>query len=316
MPAVSAPRQPVGTGFALRYPLPWTDLAAIVRAAEAAGYGSVFLPEIAGRDALVTLGALAGETRDLFLGTGILPISSRTTVLTAMAAATVHERSGGRLVLGLGTGGLGRGALPLLREEVLGLRTLLEGGSLQREGETLRLSLDPGSPVPIWVSALGPKAMRLAGEVADGVLMNWCPPERVPAAREAVAGGAEAAGRDPSAIAVAVYVRAWVGEDKASAMPALKAAVAQYASYPAYARQFDEVGLGSEAAAAAAAHRAGRTQDVPESLVRAVCAVGDAARARIEAYREAGADLPVVYPVASGPAAASIERTLSALAPA
>ena len=316
MPVVTVPRQPVGTAFALRDPLPWPDLAAIVRAAEQAGYASAFLPEIAGRDALVTLGALAGETRDLLLGTGILPIASRTTMLTAMGAATVQERSGGRLILGLGTGGLGRGALARLREEVLALRALFEDGSLEREDRTLRLSLLPRSPVPIWISALGPKAMRLAGEVADGVLLNWCPPERVVSARRAVVEGAEAAHRDPAAVTVAVYVRAWVGKDEAGAMLALKAAAAQYASYPAYARQFDEVGLGPQAAAAAAARRAGRIEDVPEALVRAVCAVGGAARERIEAYGEAGTDLPVVYPVAAGPVAASIERTLSALAPA
>jgi hypothetical protein len=97
-------------------------------------------------------------------------------------------------------------------------------------------------------------------------------------------------------------------------MPALKAAAAQYASYPAYARQFEEVGLGPEAEAAAAAQRAGRIHEVPVALVHAVCAVGEAARDRVEAYRDAGADLVVVYPVAAGPTAVSIERTLSALA--
>lgn len=316
MPAVTEPRQPTGTAFALRDPLAWSDLEAIVRAAEQAGYAALFLPEIAGRDALVTLGALAGATRDLALGTGILPISARTTLLTAMGAATVHERSGARLVLGLGTGGLRRGALERLREEVMALRTLLEGGSLERDGDSLRLSLAPGSAVPIWISALGPKAMRLAGEVADGVLLNWCPPERVALARRVIAEGAEAAGRDPAAIVVGVYVRAWVGEDEDGAMTSLKAAAAQYSSFPAYARQFEDVGLGPAAAAAAQAQRAGRLEDVPEELVRAVCAVGDVASARVRGFRDAGADLPVVYPVASGPGPDSIERTLSALAPA
>src|SRR3990172_12794773 len=127
MPAVTEPRQPAAMGFALRDALPWADLAGVVRASEQAGYAALFLPEIAGRDALVTLGALAGETRDLHLATGILPIASRTTLLTAMGAATVHERSGGRLLLGLGTGGIGRGALDRLREEIAGLRALFAG---------------------------------------------------------------------------------------------------------------------------------------------------------------------------------------------
>jgi alkanesulfonate monooxygenase SsuD/methylene tetrahydromethanopterin reductase-like flavin-dependent oxidoreductase (luciferase family) len=309
-------RRPSGTAFALRDPLPWGDLSAIVRAAEAAGYTALFLPEITGRDALVTLGTLAGETRDLVLATGIVPMGSRTPLLTAMAAATVHERSGGRLVLGLGTGAAGPGALGRLRETILGLRALLAGEAFERLGEAVQLSLDPGSPVPLWISALGPKAMRLAGEVADGVLLNWCPPERVAFARERVAEGAAARGRDPAEVTCSVYVRSWVGGDEGAAMPALQAAAGQYASYPAYARQFDEVGLGEEARAAAEAHRADRPEEVPHALVRAVCAIGEAAPARIAAYREAGADLPVVYPVPVGEPSASIERTLLALAPA
>ncbi len=84
--------------------MPWKELAGIVRDVEPAGYTAVFLPEITGRDALVTLGMFAGETRHLLLGTGVLPMRSRTPLLTAMGAATVHERSGGRLILGLGTG--------------------------------------------------------------------------------------------------------------------------------------------------------------------------------------------------------------------
>jgi alkanesulfonate monooxygenase SsuD/methylene tetrahydromethanopterin reductase-like flavin-dependent oxidoreductase (luciferase family) len=157
--------------------------------------------------------------------------------------------------------------------------------------------------------------MRLAGEIADGVILNWCPPERVPFARARIAEGAEAAERDPASVMVAVYVRAWVGPDETEAMSALRAMAGQYASYRAYRRQFDEVGLGPQAAVAGQAHRAGRPEDVPEVLVRAVCAVGGEARDRVEAFREAGADLPIVYPVATPDPAASIETTLRALAP-
>jgi alkanesulfonate monooxygenase SsuD/methylene tetrahydromethanopterin reductase-like flavin-dependent oxidoreductase (luciferase family) len=308
-------RQPSGTAFALRDPLPWKDLSAIVRAGEVAGYTALFLPEITGRDALVTLGALAGETRDLHLGTGVVPMRSRELLLTAMAAATVHELSAGRLVLGLGTGAAGPGALAELRETVLALRALLSGEGFERRGERVRLSIDPGSPVPIWIAALGPRAMHLAGEVADGVLLNWCPPERVAFARARIAEGAAAWGRDPQEVAVAVYVRAWVHEVEGVTPLELRAAAGQYASYPAYARQFEEVGLGAEASAAVLAHRADRPEDVPEALVRAVCAVGPDAAERLAAYGAAGADLPVVYPVAVGEPAPSIERTLLALAP-
>jgi 5,10-methylenetetrahydromethanopterin reductase len=312
---VAGLRQPTGTAFALRDPLAWTDLAAIVRAAEAAGYAALFLPEITGRDALVTLGSLAGETRDLWLGTGVVPMRSRTRFLLGMAAATVQERSGGRLLLGVGTGDAGRGALDELRETILDLRAAFAGRPLGRGDGRARLRLDPGSPVPIWISALGPRAMRLAGELADGVLLNWCTPERVAFARARVAEGAERSGRDPGEVAVGVYVRSWAGEDPARAMAAVKRDAGTYASIPAYASQFAQMGLGREAASAAQAVREGRADEVPDALVGAVCAVGDGASGRIEAYRSAGADLPVVYPVAAGDLAPSVERTLVALAP-
>ena len=312
---MSGQRQPSGLAFSIRDPLPWNDVAGIVRAAEDAGYLAVFLPEITGRDALVTLGALAGETRDLLLGTGVLPMRSRTPLLTAMGAVTVDERSGGRLILGVGPGSVERGALDELAQLVGTLRSLFAGGTIERRGRPVGLALLSGTQIPIWISAMGPKMMRLAGEIADGALLNWCSPERVAFAKARIAEGAEAAGRDPAAIALGVYVRSWVGRDAGAAMTVLWSAAGEYASYPAYARQFEQLGLGTEAGAAAAAHRAGRPEDVPEVLVRAVSAFGDRAPARIAEFREAGADLVVVYPVPVGEPAASIEATLLALAP-
>lgn len=308
-------RQPSGLAFALRDPLPWEDLAGIVLAAENAGYRALFLPEITGRDALVTLGALAGDTRHLLLGTGVLPMRSRTPMLTAMGAATVDERSGGRLILGLGPGAVARGALDELAGLVRTLRSLFAGETIERRGRTVGLSLLPSRDIPIWISAMGPKAMRLAGSIADGALLNWCSPERAAFARARIAEGAEAAGRDPAEISLGVYVRSWVGQDVEAAMTVLRSAAGEYASYPAYARQFEQLGLGTEATTAAAAHRAGRPENVPEVLVRAVSAVGDQAPARIAEFREAGADLIVVYPIPVGEPAVSIEATLLALAP-
>jgi alkanesulfonate monooxygenase SsuD/methylene tetrahydromethanopterin reductase-like flavin-dependent oxidoreductase (luciferase family) len=307
-------RQPDTTAFAIRDPLPWDEVRAIVRAAEVAGYAALFLPEITSRDALVALGALAGETEALRLGTGVVPMRSRTPLLLAMAAATVQERSGGRLVLGLGTGNVAAGALEELGRTVSTVRALLRGDAVERGAGTVALGLRP-TPPPLWIAALGPRTMRLAGALADGVLLNWCPPERVAFARARVAEGAAGAGRDPAGVTIAVYVRAWAGPDEAEAMPALRAAAGEYAGYPAYARQFEETGLGPQARAAAAAHRAGRLEEVPDALVRAVCAVGEGAADRLAEYRSAGA-LPVVYPVPVGDPATSIERTLLVLAPA
>lgn len=291
----------------------------IVQTAEQAGYEALFVPESSGREAFSTLAGLSGHTGALLLGTGIVTIVARRLSTTAMAAATLYEISGGRLVLGLGTGPVGPGVLDSLREYVTLLRSALAGEEVETpENDRFRLSFHPGrEAVPIWLAALNPRAMRLAGEVADGVLLNWCPPERVAFARERIREGAEAAGRDPASVTLAVYVRACVGQEKGAAMAALAAMAAQYASYPAYRRQFEAVGLGEQAGAAAEALAAGKPDRVPEELIRRVCLTGEAteARAGLRAYADAGADLPVVYPVATRDALSSILGTAFALAP-
>ena len=196
-------RQPTGTAFTIRDPLPWPDVAAIAREGEALGYAAVFLPEIGARDTLATLMGLAGETSALLLGTGVIPMAARTSKLAAMAAATVQERSGGRHILGVGTGGAAPGALDRLRTYVEEIRDLIGGSA---PGAALRLPLP--APVPIWIAALGPRATRLAGEIADGVILNWCTPDRVAEARDAIRSAAGEAGRDPDAVTISVYVRA------------------------------------------------------------------------------------------------------------
>jgi alkanesulfonate monooxygenase SsuD/methylene tetrahydromethanopterin reductase-like flavin-dependent oxidoreductase (luciferase family) len=311
---VSGERQPRGVGFALRDPFPWAELAALARAGEEGGYAALFLPEITSRDTLAAITGLASET-SLFLGTGVVPLPSRTPQLLAMAAATAQERSGGRLVLGLGTGPSGPGALARLRATVNALRALFVEGVADLDGRRLELSLVPERPPQLWIAALGPRAVRTAGAVADGVLLNWCTPERVARALVEVREGAEEAGRDPSTVTIAVYVRASVGDEAGPGLA--RRAAGEYASYPAYARQFAAIGLEEEAVRAAQAHRDRRPDEVPDALVHAVCLLGDAAeaRARLRAYAEAGAALPVVYPLTGGADVGSALATLTALAP-
>jgi 5,10-methylenetetrahydromethanopterin reductase len=305
-----------GTAFALRDPYPWGHLAGLARIGESLGYRAMFMPEVGSRDVLAALTGIAGETGGLLLGSGVLPLPGRSPRLLAQAAATAQERSNGRLILGIGTGPAARGALDRLRGTVAMLREAFAGEmATTPEGEPFRLALVPASPPPIWIAALGPRAMRLAGAVGDGVLLNWCTPERVARAREELAEG----GRDPAEVTVGVYVRACMHADSEAAWLAVSAAAAQYASYPAYAQQFARMGLGEEAGRAAAAHAAARPADVPEAFVRGVAAIGDpaAARARLEEYRSAGADLVVVYPVVvpGSTLARGALTTLEALAP-
>jgi alkanesulfonate monooxygenase SsuD/methylene tetrahydromethanopterin reductase-like flavin-dependent oxidoreductase (luciferase family) len=288
MPAVTELRQPRGTAFTIRDPLPWDEVATIAREGERLGYEGVFLPETGVRDTLATLTGLAGETSTLLLGTGVIPMRARTADLAAPAAATVQERSGGRHILGVGTGGSAKGALERMRAYVETIRELLDEAALNLP-----------APVPVWIAALGPKATRLAGEIADGVILNWSTPERVAEAREAIRDAAIAVGRDPGAVTISVYVRA-AFSDRAD--EALLAAASEYTSYASYARQFRAMGV----------------EPTAEAAIEAVCLRGDlnSARDRLETYRDAGADLPVVYPVlAAGETAETSLLVLRALAP-
>ena len=284
---MTALRQPKGTAFTIR-DLPWSEVAPIAREGEALGYGQVFLPETGTRDTLATLVGISGETETLGLGTGVIPMGARTSKLAAMAAATVQEHSGGRLVLGVGTGGSFPGALDQLRTYVAEIREHLSASPLPM-----------AAPVPLWIAALGPKAVELAGEIADGVILNWCTPERVGEARDAIRASAQATGRDPDTVTISVYVRASFSD---RAHEALHAAAGEYASYPSYARQFRAMGI----------------EPTAEAVVEAICLRDDPARARdrLDAYRVAGADLPVVYPVlAPGETAQASIATLTPLAP-
>jgi 5,10-methylenetetrahydromethanopterin reductase len=172
-------------------------------------------------------------------------------------------------------------------------------------------------PPPIWLAALGDRMMALAGRMADGVLLNWCPPERVASARSVLDEAAEGAGRDRSEVMVAVYVRACLGVEEEHALPPLQAMTGLYASIPHYRRQMEAVGLGDEAEAAARAFAADRPQDVPVDLVRALTIVGgrEEALRRFDAYRRAGADLVLLYPVAALDPFSSVLGTVMAAAP-
>lgn len=282
---------------ALREPLPWPELLGLVRTAEETGYEAVFVPEVGHREAFSQLAAMATSTSRLRLASGVVSLESRTPQATAAAALTVHELSGGRHVLGVGAGHRS-------------LSELLAYDSQLRQALTAH-ALGPAPPV--WFAALGDRVVEAAAERADGVLLNWCTPERVADAVQAVRR------RDPQRpFTVGVYVRCCLtGVADDAPLEALRLAAATYASLPHYRRQFEAMGLGDGAAAAARALADGDVTAVPESFVDALCVRGgrDAFRERALAFARAGADVVVVYPVAARDAASSLLATLLAAAP-
>lgn len=313
------------------------DYQELARQAEEKGYETVWMPEGAGRDSLTTLATMALNTETITLGTGILAVFARTPTNTAMGAAGMAAVSGGRFVLGLGVGHRptveGRDGIPFkqpmtrLRETIEIVRDLLAGQEVSYPGKQFKIasaSLGEAAPtkkVPIYVAALGPQMLELAGELADGVLMNWTAASFIPQAVAHVKRGADKAGRDISEIDIAGYVRVSVGVDLEASRAELRGQIARYASNTFYRNFFAETGFEKEMAEAGKALAAGDLAKASEAITQEmqdeVALVGTPGHCRegLEKRRAAGLQLPVVAPFAVGDNKISHRLTIDAMAP-
>lgn len=301
-----------------------SDLCALARAADDAGYGSIWSPEVGSRDAVVLSALYGANTRRATVGTGVVPVFSRKVTSLSLAAAAAAEASDGRFILGLGTGHRfpteawyeSRWKRPRthMREVIDVLRRIFAGERVSHNGSVridgFHLGTSPPA-IPIYVGGLTPATLRMAGEVADGVILNWLPAEGIEKAALLVREAAADAGRR---VRVVAYVRTAVIDEPAQehdARVALREQTYAYLSLPAYGNSLRQVGFGRELDDMAA----GRERAV-DTLVDAVCAWGDPAKARetIETYIQAGIDSVIVYPVPFGDdPAASILRTIRSL---
>lgn len=207
------------------------DMVKLARAAERAGIDTICMPENAaieeGWDAFVPLAAIALATRTVRLSTSIVSIYTRTPLVVAKTVAALDQISRGRMVLGLGRGlppalaaeGIaGERPLTRMREFVEIVRLLLASGRGPYTGTTLRLGpeLQLGfrprrRAIPIYLAAAGPRMLRLAGAIADGVYLPTIAgrmPHFLEEAAAAVEEGARSAGRDPRSVKIirSVYV--------------------------------------------------------------------------------------------------------------
>ena len=294
-----------------------TEAIALCKEAEELGYSDAWSAEVGGPDGFASLAALAGSTTALRLGTAIVPVFTRPPALMAMAAATVAHLSGGRFVLGLGTssdvivsswmGGSFDRPLQRLREYVEVLREILAGKKVSYDGDTVslhgfRLQIDPGSPPPIYVAALGPKACRLAGEVADGVIFFMKSAAGVRQALDWVAAGARNAGRDPATLDCVIRLPVAVDEDEEVLRFMARRLITTYAAVDVYNRSLSAQGFSAEAEAVRKAWQAGERDEanaaVSEEMIDELLITGDrdTCRARLGEFRDAGVKTPVILP--------------------
>lgn len=302
------------------------EMARLARLAEEHGYDSVWMAETRiTRDAFVPLAAMAAATERILLGTAIVNVYTRNVTVLAISFNSLRELAPGRIVAGLGAGspailaqqGISF-ARPLtrVREATDVLRRLLRGEAVERDGETMSLAgarLEDmlssggdalaGGEIPVYHGATGPRAVELAGEVADGVIFNIClPTAYVVRSLDRIAAGAARAGRPAADVDVTMALVVSMDDDGRRARDRVRPFVGLYLSvFPNIAR---ETGLPDALVARvrtaferdgvdAAARLVG--DDVLAELV--VAGTPAECQARIDAYRAAGVGTPLLIPV-------------------
>ena len=245
---------PLGLSIASHSGLPPAKVGALAGAAELAGFSAVFVAEGHG-DALALCHPVAAATRHARVGTAITNAALRPPVLAAKTAAQLDQASDGRFILGLGVAnsvmnerfGIAPFAPQAMIEEYAAVvRAVLAGSPTGYDGQVFRVSMVPlDSPplraeLPIYLAALGPRMLELAGRIADGVILNLMTPAQVGAAVSVVRASAKAAGRDPESVEIACVVHCCLGSDGLAATAA-RAAVLRYVMHPAAPRLFAQL---------------------------------------------------------------------------
>jgi F420-dependent oxidoreductase-like protein len=303
-----------------------------VRLAEQLGYHSVYTTHLAGRDSLTTLTAYARETEHIRVGTGVLPIYSRTPVATAQQAVAVDDMSGGRLVLGIGVSHqvtvenwygdhIGK-PVSEMREYVRILRALFSREDPPQDTQKWRtrfhfMGVEPRADLPIYIAGLSPKMLELAGEYADGVVLWLCTPDYI---REVVVShvreGRRKAGKDLSGFDIVAAIPTAVTDEVDGARATLRADLSPYFLLPFYRKMIERSGYEADVRMFDEAMERGDTSDaaaaISDGFLENLAAIGppDLAAAAVERYREAGATSPCIGAIPG----TDFEEALEALA--
>ena len=299
-----------------------SELKEYGRIAEDAGFESLWVTErYFHEETFSLLGFLAAATRRIKLGVGVVNPYTRHPALLAMASATLDRISDGRFLLGLGRSEKpviqGKMHIPYgdsraaLEESVTTIRSLLAGervttaaGRFKLNG--VKLATTPiQQKLPIYVAAIGQKGLRLAGAIADGVLLNaYVPPTYVRYAVEEVRNAAKGAGRDPQAIDIACMLVVRLTDDPQSLIPILKQRIVRLLDEP-YVGEillekggFDPAILTPLRTTVQKDGEKAAVHFITDDMVEAFYLIGPAVRCkeRIAAYRQAGVDLPLLLP--------------------
>jgi F420-dependent oxidoreductase-like protein len=269
------------------------DFVDQARQASAAGVQHVWVAQQFDHDAITLAGLIGAAVPGLGVGTFVVPINPRHPLVVASQAQTAQAASHGNFSLGLGLGAHGPerqafgtawpNTVERLREHLGVLRSIIDTGAVDFHGDEFTaapewpVTLAGGTPLPVYVAAMGPKALQVTGELADGTLPYLAGPRTIAEFIEpTIAKAAADVGRPRPRIIAAVPVL--VTDDLASGRAAAVDALGFYATIPSYQRVIAREGVVSLADLAAVGD-------------------ADAVRTQLQRYLDAGATDVVLSPL-------------------
>ena len=320
------------------FPSEWDTVVEKVKIADELGFDSVWLGESWGYELFTSMGDLVRATKRIKVGAGIANIFSRTPALIASTAATLDERSGGRIILGLGPSGANviehwhglkfEKPLKRTREYVEIIRMILREEKLVYHGEFFnlergfKLRFKPlRADLPIYIAAMGPKNVVQSGEIADGILPVYWTGNKWGELRAQLDEGSQKTGRAPHSTVIAPYLTTVIlpenVDDAARAKARLKAAeplayyIARMGVY--YADMLTRNGFGDDVQAVIEANKQGLKSAVAAispRLLDSTSIIGTPKQmvSRLDAWAEAGVDEPLI-----GMPGGSIDETAAQL---
>ncbi len=283
---------------------PPQEFVEIGQLAESYGYESVFVNEGRG-DALACSEAIALGTTTINVGTNIANIYFRHPFLTASSARTIAELSNGRLILGLGMSH--RGLLASIGIDMGDAREALQGyvksvaDGLQGEAGSGIFKQPPAKfPVPIYVAGNTVESAAIAGTIGNGLMPFLTPQSHLPTLLDAANTARTAANRDDGKFGCILSIPTFVSEDEVAARSAARYNLAFFAQLPNYRRQWRRAGFKRAMDSVQKTLKAGTRKEaaaqIPDELIDQVCVFGTPNRCRqqLQAFRDAGADLPLL----------------------
>lgn len=274
------------------------EVQAVAREAEDAGFDAIFAAEV-NNDVMATAQLMGTATKRISVGTWIANIYLRHSYVCAQGAAMIADATGGRFILGLGVShppvnralGIDMGEPPaVLRRYVTDVRNWLKG-----EGPATHLPQRPSAKaVPIYVAAITSGTIELAGELADGLMPFLWSADRIKQAKSWIDRG-RARSSGLGEMVVTVGLPTFVGEDLEALRETARQNLGLYTTFPFFQRLFRASGFEDEAAQM---EKGAGGAALSDRLLDSVCLLGPMSRCKekLEAYRNAGVDLPILVP--------------------